>query len=79
LGAFIARKVIFVPNKPTMSSTKPAQPQTTDQEGEQGKTEVQPGEPNIQKPLKNPLLNRNKKERKYFDSADWAMGQEKKG
>jgi hypothetical protein len=36
-----------------------------------------------QKPLpKNPLLNRKAKERKYFDSADWAMGKtgaEKKG
>lgn len=44
-------------------------------------TESKPGNPSNPaeppKPLKNKnsLLNRNKKDRKYFDSADWAMNQ----
>jgi len=64
-----------------MSDSKDKKPvEHSNSQSPDGKPETQTQEPNIPKPLKNPLLNRSKKERKYFDSADWAMnqGQEKK-
>ncbi len=64
-----------------MSSPATTQPNTSDptKSANDPNQPTETGPSGIAKPLKNPLLNRSKKERKYFDSADWAMGQEKKG